>query len=140
MMREYRKIVLSASRRDVVAPAQSKVLVCEGRHGRITIEYRGEALRWQEIPAPASPPILSAPRERVLAESIKKKWTPPVSHPWREAARRGLEKRERRTSRGTARAPQRSLALPSASPSTLRPSGFAGLRSRQDQRSTPNTN
>jgi len=97
------------------APAQSKVLVCEGRHGSITIEYRGEALRWQEIPAPARPHILSVPRERVLAESIKRKWTPPVNHPWREAARRGLEKRERRTSRGTARAPRPSLALPSAS-------------------------
>jgi hypothetical protein len=79
------------------APAQSKVLVCEGRHGSISIEYRGEALRWQEIPAPARPSILSAPRERVLAESIKKKWTPPANHPWREAARRGLEKRARRT-------------------------------------------
>jgi hypothetical protein len=97
------------------APAQSKVLVCEGRHGSITIEYRGEALRWQEIPAPARPHILSVPRERVLAESIKRKWTPPGNHPWREAARRGLEKRERRTSRGTARAPRPSLALPSAS-------------------------
>jgi transposase len=98
------------------APAQSKVLVCEGRHGSISIEYRGEALRWQEIPAPARPSIFSAPRERVLAESIKKKWTPPANHPWREAARRGLEKRERRTSRGAARMLRPALALPSASP------------------------
>jgi transposase len=98
------------------APAQSKVLVCEGRHGSISIEYRGEALRWQEIPAPARPSILSAPRERVLAESIKKKWTPPANHPWREAARRGLEKRERRTSRGAARTLRPALALPSALP------------------------
>ena len=112
------------------APAQSKVLVCEGRHGRITIEYRGEALRWQEIPALARPPILSVPRERVVAESIKRKWTPPVNHPWRKAARRGLEKRERLTSRGTARGPQPSLVLPSVSPSALRPSGFAGLHSK----------
>jgi hypothetical protein len=35
------------------APSQSKVLVCAGRHGSIAIEYRGHALRWQEIPAPA---------------------------------------------------------------------------------------
>src|ERR1700694_175964 len=98
------------------APAQSKVLVCEGRHGSITIEYRGEALRWQEIPAPARPHILSTPRGRVLAESIKRKWTPPANPPWREAARRGLEKREKRTSRGAAREPRPLLALPSASP------------------------
>jgi hypothetical protein len=96
------------------APAQSKVVVYEGRHGSITIEYRGAALRWQEIPAPARPHILSAPRERVLAENIKRKWTPPANHPWREAARREPEKR--RTSGGAARTQQPSLALPSASP------------------------
>src|ERR1700675_3075339 len=28
------------------APAQDQVLVCEGRHGDIAIEYRGRALRW----------------------------------------------------------------------------------------------
>jgi hypothetical protein len=98
------------------APAQSKVLACEGRHGSITIESRGKVLRWQEIPAPARPQLLSAPRERVVAESIKKKWTPPANHPWRVAARRGREKRERRTSRRVARALRPSLASPSASP------------------------
>src|ERR1700687_1802618 len=97
------------------APAQSKVLVCEGRHGSITIEYRGEALRWQKIPPPARPHILRAPREKVLAKSIKRKWPPPGNPPGRKAARRGLEKSERRTSRGTPRAPRPSLALPSAS-------------------------
>ena len=35
--------------------AQDRVLVCEGRHGNIAIEYRGRALRWQEIPAPRQP-------------------------------------------------------------------------------------
>src|SRR5438309_4793259 len=32
------------------APARGQVLVCEGRHGGIEIEYRGRALRWQENP------------------------------------------------------------------------------------------
>src|SRR6266404_1752263 len=46
------------------APAQDKVLVCEGRHGNIAIEYRGRALRWQEIPAPRRPiEIESKPSE-----------------------------------------------------------------------------
>lgn len=98
------------------APAQSKVLVCEGRHGSISIEYRGEALRWVEISAPARPRTLHAPQESVLAASRKRKWTPPANHPWREAAQRGLEKRERRASHGAAQAPRPSLALPSASP------------------------
>src|SRR5947209_6819353 len=39
------------------APGQGKVLVCEGQHGRIAIEYQGRALRWQEIPAPAKPSV-----------------------------------------------------------------------------------
>ena len=47
------------------APAQSKVLVCEGRHGTLAIEYRGRPLRWQEIPAPARPSALDAEPKRV---------------------------------------------------------------------------
>jgi hypothetical protein len=39
------------------APAQGKVLVCEGRHGSMAIEYRGRALRWQQIPAPIRPRV-----------------------------------------------------------------------------------
>ncbi|MBZ5669008.1 MAG: hypothetical protein LAO04_04690 [Acidobacteriia bacterium] len=35
------------------APAKSQVEVCEGRDGTLAIEYRGCALRWQEIPPPA---------------------------------------------------------------------------------------
>src|SRR5215467_8802781 len=42
------------------APARSQVLVCEGRHGAITIEYRGQTLRFREIPAPRKPPVLDA--------------------------------------------------------------------------------
>src|SRR6266568_481010 len=96
------------------APAQDQVLVCEGRHGSIVIEYRDGALRWREIPAPAKPsvshrrPVIE--RAAVLSPVItKRKWVPPANHPWREAARRGRDKAERR-----AAAPP--LAWPSASP------------------------
>ena len=34
-------------------PTQGKVLVCEGRHGQISIEYRGRAPRWQELAPPS---------------------------------------------------------------------------------------
>src|SRR6266446_8530784 len=96
------------------APAQDQVLVCEGRHGSIVIEYRDGALRWQEIPAPAKPSVLhSRPvieRAAVLSPVLtKRKWVPPANHPWREAVRRGRDKAERR-----AAAPP--LAWPSASP------------------------
>jgi hypothetical protein len=42
------------------APSQSKVMVCEGRYGQLTIEYRGRAQSWQEIAAPSRPLCLRA--------------------------------------------------------------------------------
>jgi hypothetical protein len=78
------------------APAQSKVLVCEGRHGSMAIEYRGRALRWQEIPAPARPSEHEA-AERATKPSPprrkQQKWVPRAEHPWRQAVRRALQKR-----------------------------------------------
>jgi transposase len=77
------------------APAQGKVLVCEGRHGSITIEYRGRALRWQEIAAPLRPavPEASPVVKRATESCAKRKWVPPANHPWREAVRRMMQKR-----------------------------------------------
>jgi len=100
------------------APAQGKVWVCEGREGDLTIEYRGRAVPWREIPAPARPRVAEArpasERATVPAPLIaKRKWVPPVDHPWRQAVRRRME---RRASGGTTVAPQPSLAWPSASP------------------------
>jgi len=102
------------------APTQGKVLVCEGRHGRMAIEYRGRALRWQEIPAPARPGALAAggpsKPQRIAVSTAKRKWVPLANHPWREAARRAVEKQARRASRRAAVAKPSSLALPCASP------------------------
>jgi len=98
------------------APARSKVLVCESRHGRITIAYRGRTLPWREIPAPARP---SAPEALLLSKRPgvpiawgKRKWTPPLDHPWHEAARRGAQQKALRE----AAAARPSLARPCASP------------------------
>ena len=100
------------------APARSKVLVCEGRHGRMAIEYRGRALPWQEISAPARPRVLEAkpPVEGVSAPHLpraQRKWVPAVDHPWRQAARREAHKR---ASQGAAVPPRPSLTLPCAWP------------------------
>ncbi len=77
------------------APAHGKVLVCEGRAGGLTIEYRGRALRWEEI----APPVRPSPLEgklpgKVTAEKAaqpssgpRRKWAPPADHPWRQTAR-----------------------------------------------------
>jgi hypothetical protein len=90
-------------------------MVCEGRLGSIAIEYRGRALPYREIPAPARPnvgekrPIGKHPTE----QRAKPKWVPPAHHPWREAVRRELQKRELKK---VTVATRPSLALPSASP------------------------
>jgi transposase len=100
------------------APAQDKVLVCEGRHGNIAIEYRGRALQWQEIAAPRKPMQTEGqpagqPRSAAKPPQVQRKWVPPSNHPWREAARRGEQRRDRKLAAVAARA---SSARPSAAP------------------------
>ncbi len=100
------------------SPAPGPVLVCEGRHGSIAIEYRGRSLRWQEIPAPAKPSgaeVRPAVERAIAARppAAKRKWVPPANHPWREAARRGVQQRARKLAAAAARP---SLAWPCASP------------------------
>ena len=94
------------------APAQGKVLVCEGRYGNIAIEYRGRALRWQEIAAPCKPGVEVKRANQPVPPTAKRKWVPPANHPWREAARRAMEKR---ASKGAV-ATRPLLAWPSAAP------------------------
>lgn len=80
------------------APARAKVVVCEGPEGRVGIEYRGRAVPWREIAAPAQPRVPEA-RPRIERGTVptpaiaKRKWVPPANHPWRQAARRGWERR-----------------------------------------------
>jgi hypothetical protein len=98
------------------APARGKVLVCEGRHGQIRVEYRGRSLGVQEIPAPTRPSVAEAKPVRSPGVPMaygKRKWTPPANHPWKQAA--GREAR-RKALRETAVAGGASLACPSASP------------------------
>ena len=100
------------------APARAKVMVCEGPDGRVGIEYRGHTVPWREIAAAAKP---SVPERRAATERTtvltprmaKRKWVPPADHPWRQAARRAVEKR---ASFGVAIAARPSLPLPSAAP------------------------
>jgi transposase len=100
------------------APAQDRVLVCEGRYGNIAIEYRGRTQRWQEIPAPAKPRVAETKptverTSKPKPPQVQRKWVPPSNHPWREAARRGEQQRDRKRAAIAARA---SSAWPSASP------------------------
>ena len=94
------------------APAQSKVWVCEARHGNLSIEYRGRSLRWKEIAAPVKPAMANSVRPSVRMAVPKRKWVPPKNHPWREAVHRATERKALRETAG-GRSP---LACPSASP------------------------
>jgi len=79
------------------APARSKVLVCEGRYGKIGVEYRGRELSWREIAAPVRPAAAALPEgrpgathpERTVPAVVTRKWVPPADHPWK----RGYDKR-----------------------------------------------
>jgi transposase len=94
------------------APARGRVVVSEGPDGRLDIEYRGRAVRWREIAAPSR--SLATPPTRAQTPALaKRKWVPPSDHPWREAARRAVE---RKAARGLLAATRRSLASPWASP------------------------
>jgi len=100
------------------APAKRQVLVCESRKGSLSIEYRGRALSWEEISAPAQvlPQEASALGHRgagLAPRPPQRKWVPPANHPWRQTACRGVEKL---ASSQQPLAPHASLALPSASP------------------------
>jgi hypothetical protein len=122
------------------APVKSQVAVCESRDGRVTIEYRARTLGWEEIAAPAKALGQEASElghgKGSLAPPLpKRKWVPPPDHPWRQPVCRGVDKA---ASPGPPLATRASLALPCASPQTLRPSGSAGLRSGQGQRQGEN--
>ena len=59
-----------------IVPARSKVWVCEGRYGRMSIESGGRALRWREIAAPVQPPGLETAARRATPRvpiSVKKR-------------------------------------------------------------------
>jgi hypothetical protein len=69
------------------APTQDQVLVCEGRHGSVAIEYRGCEWPWREIPASPRPSVseVKPTRERVPPQRAKQGWMPAADHPWRQA-------------------------------------------------------
>ena len=94
------------------APAKGKVVVWERPDGAVGIEYRGRAVRWREIAAPLRP-LAQGKTTPEVAKAAKKKWVPPVDHPWREAARRQIK---RKAWKQAVAAQQRSWALPSAAP------------------------
>lgn len=88
------------------APAKAKVTVCEWENGRLEIRYRGRAVRWEEIAAPA-PAVVQARKSAVPNTTQRKPVIPAADHPWR---------RDYRKMRPWKSPPAFSGAAPSASP------------------------
>ena len=106
---ENRFFQLEAQSRNY-APARRKVVVWERPEGQIGIEYRGRAVRWREIPAPARPAV-GEKRSTPAAKLRKPKWVPAADHPWREAAGRQRARKAQAVA-----GQQRSWDWPSAAP------------------------
>jgi transposase len=71
------------------APARGKVMVCEWEDGQIAIEYRGQALPWQEITAPVPrQDYLERPEKAsgLTKQPKRVKTLPRAEHPWRRKA------------------------------------------------------
>ena len=79
----YQGRFLQIERESRYAPAGGKVLVSEGRDGRLQVLYRGRPVTWKEIAAPVprpQPPTIRSGRP----PEVRKKGHPPASnHPWR---------------------------------------------------------
>jgi transposase len=84
------------------APARSKVTVCEGQDGRITIYYRDQLMPWEEIP---QRPVAAAPTVTSKRPAPHRTTKPPLQHPWKQKsfaqmlARKALEAEAERLSR-----------------------------------------
>src|SRR5437867_2847096 len=75
------------------APARSTVTVREAVTGAIELRYRGQLMRWQEIPAPPRPPVRPpAPRAVAAIGPHRPPVRPSADHPWS----RGFEDRQQR--------------------------------------------
>jgi hypothetical protein len=95
------------------APAKARVRVWEAEDGRITIEYRGQELKWQELAAQVKPKQLemAAEARAVKIPLARGKNIPAVDHPWRRKAA-GKELREIRRWRDGSLSATQSSASP----------------------------
>ena len=91
------------------APAKAKVTICEWEDRPLQIRYRGTAVAWEEIPAPAPAPV----NKPVTAAPRRAKPLPPkADHPWRK----GYRQMRPRSKAGVPPPLAIDVAVPSASP------------------------
>lgn len=80
----YQGRFLQVQRESRHAPAGGKVMVSEGRDGRLKVLYRGREVGWEEIPAPAPKTTLLSIAAGHAVELRKKLYRPEADHPWRK--------------------------------------------------------
>jgi hypothetical protein len=65
-------------------PTQTRAVVCEWEDGHLEVHYRGERIAVQEIAAPVSDRLHTAPVAARLASGKRVRWKPAANHPWRK--------------------------------------------------------
>lgn len=80
----YHNRALQVQRQSGHAPARSTVTVCEWEDGRLTMEYRGQPMRWTEIPG-GRPTSVGAGAVRTPSPppAAQPSHHPRADHPWR---------------------------------------------------------
>ena len=63
-------------------PADAKMTVCEYEDGHLALVYRGQAMRFREIPAPR--PIVATPKPAGVHPPAPQRRPAPANHPWRQ--------------------------------------------------------
>jgi transposase len=82
----YQNRLLQLQRQSGQAPARSTVTVREAQDGQLSIEYRGHAVRWQEITATVAPRgHAGAPRPTPPPPAAPRPRRPSAAHPWRQS-------------------------------------------------------
>jgi hypothetical protein len=77
---QYQGRFLQIERESRYAPAGGKVVVSQGRDGRLQLWYRERPVKWREIPQPAPRPE----RAKSRALEVRKTVQPADTHPWKK--------------------------------------------------------
>lgn len=81
---QYHGRFLQIERESRYAPAGSRVMVSEGRHGGLQIWYRSRPVKWREIPGPAPRPESPQKAKGRACEVRRNVHQPAGTHPWKK--------------------------------------------------------
>jgi hypothetical protein len=73
---------IHVARQSRYPPADARMTVCEYEDGHLALVYRGQAMRFREIPAPR--PIVATPKPAGVHPPAPQRRPAPANHPWRQ--------------------------------------------------------